>query len=166
MRFAQTKIQARHKCRWFECVLPRRLICAVLVAHRVGLFRNTVARVALRLKWGWSTIRENCCRGTRHRLPRTPACCSRIYCGIGVVLRSAHRICLLTPTGLPRTPSLFERVGTWAGAYAAFLVESSATKATHLYLLRVVLDLSSQNRNLLKLAALGWTRSRLRGRTW
>jgi len=155
MRFAKTKIQARHKsARWLNVGFASTIDCAVLVAaQELGLFRKYGLAVRLRREVGWATIREKLLHEELDAAAAHASMLFSIYCGIGVVRRACLTGLLLGFNGSAITLSKeLWNLGARDAASLGKIIREQKGKRTFTF--GVVLELSSQNLNLRK-----WLRS-------
>ncbi|HEX4266198.1 MAG TPA: CmpA/NrtA family ABC transporter substrate-binding protein [Verrucomicrobiae bacterium] len=151
MRFAKTKIRARHKsASWLNVGFAATIDCAILIAaQELGLFRKFGLTVRLRREVGWATIREKLLHEELDAAAAHASMLFSIYCGIGTVRRACLTGLLLGFNGSAITLSkeLWD-LGVRDATTLAEVIRKLKGKRTFTF--GVVLELSSQNLNLRK----------------
>src|ERR1017187_10154737 len=156
MRFAKTKIRARHNQNRnrLNVGFAATIDCAILIAaQELGLFGKHGLSVRLSREVGWATIREKLLHEELDAAAAHASMLFSIYCGIGVVRRSCLTGLLLGVNGSAITLSK----DLWnLGARDPVSLGKSIheLKGKRAFTFGVVLELSSQNFNLRK-----WLRS-------
>src|ERR1022692_42289 len=156
MRFAKTKIRARHNQNRnrLNVGFAATIDCAILIAaQELGLFGKHGLSVRLSREVGWATIREKLLHEELDAAAAHASMLFSIYCGLGVVRRSCLTGLLLGFNGSAVTLSneLWNLGARDAVSLGKIIREH---KGARTFTFGVVLALSSQNYNLRK-----WLRS-------